>query len=192
MYDFLTHTIFFAIPFLLMVAMYAIIIYEIMKQVRIKSNRSRVKRTIKVIITTTLITVGFFVTWSPYYITVTEKLFFNIYKKGFTGIVVMFYFNLWWDSIIYSLRTPLIHKLTRKSIYRILQVSHLTNSSSSKQSNPPNAVRSPISKRTFCETASMEIAALKFQVADLTVSKEKLSDMSKLANSVNLSGINNA
>ena len=69
------------------------------------------KRRVKIIVTLSLITVGFFVAWFPYFYSLAESVLFGISRPGFKVTIVMFYFNLLWDSVVYAIRTPLIYRM---------------------------------------------------------------------------------
>ena len=89
-------------------------------------------------ITLTLITFGFFVAWFPFFYSMTEGVFFNIKRPGFKVTIVMFYFNLLWDSVVYAMRTPAIHKLILHSfVGRRLITTY--NSNSTMKTNCSNA-----------------------------------------------------
>ena len=113
LYIFWVQALYYVIPFIAMCTLYVGIIYEIFQGMRrrLDGSRDHVRQKIKIMVTTTLITLGFFVTWFPYFYTMTENVVFGKASKGFKGTIVMFYFNLLWDSVVYALRTPLIYKM---------------------------------------------------------------------------------
>jgi hypothetical protein len=104
-----------------MTLLHVCIFLEIWKHIRRRTTRNKeaglrnrslnLKRKVKMAITLTLITFGFFVAWFPFFYSMTEGIFFNIKRPGFKVTIVMFYFNLLWDSVVYAMRTPAIYRL---------------------------------------------------------------------------------
>ena len=119
MYSWWVHLIYFGVPFLIMTVLHVGIFLEIWKHIRNRNSRSKeagvksrnLKKKVKMAITLTLITFGFFVAWFPFFFSMMEGIFFNIKRPGFKVTIVMFYFNLLWDSAVYAMRTPAIYRL---------------------------------------------------------------------------------
>ena len=120
-YIFLLHILYYLLPCFFMCLLYLGIFYEIWKSANsrkimkrdnvIRCREESVKRRVKIIVTLSLITVGFFVAWFPYFYSLAESVLFGISRPGFKVTIVMFYFNLLWDSVVYAIRTPLIYRM---------------------------------------------------------------------------------
>ena len=116
-----TILIYFGVPFLIMVVLHVGIFLEIWRHMGMRNSRSKetgfenrsqsVKSKVKMAVTLTLITFGFLVTWFPFFYSSTEEIYLGIKRPGFRVTIVMFYFNLLWDSVVYAIRTPAIYRL---------------------------------------------------------------------------------
>ena len=143
MYMWWVHLIYFGGPFLIMSVLHVGIFLEIWKHIRHRNSRNkelnmglperngRVRKKVKMAITLLLITFGFFTAWFPFFYSMTESIFFGIKRPGFKVTIVMFYFNLLWDSVVYAMRTPAIYRL----ILQTFLASRLVNSYRSSNSN---------------------------------------------------------
>ena len=121
LYMWWVHLVYFGLPFLVMTFLHVGIFIEIWKHIRTRNSRNKeaglknrsqnLQKKVKMAVTLTLITFGFFVAWFPFVYSMTEGLFFKIRRPGFKVTIVMFYFNLLWDSVVYAMRTPAIYRL---------------------------------------------------------------------------------
>ena len=140
-YIFILHIIYYLLPCFFVCLLYVGIFYEIWKSINnrkritrdkepaVKLRDDSVKRKVKIIITLSLITVGFFVAWFPYFYSLAEGVLFGVSRPGFRVTIVMFYFNLLWDSVVYAMRTPAIYRLILHCfVGRRLVISNNTNS----------------------------------------------------------------
>ena len=141
-YMWLVHLIYFGVPSLVMTVLHVGIFLEIWKHFRKRNSRSKeagvksrsrnLKKKVKMAITLSLITFGFFVAWFPFFYSMTEGIFFDINRPGFNYTIVMFYVNLLWDSMVYAMRTSAIYRLIVHSFLgRRLRTSYITNSNNS-------------------------------------------------------------
>ena len=138
------HLIYFGGPFLLMSVLHVGIFLEIWKHMRHRASRNKeagvpernksLKKKIKMVITLLMITFGFFVAWFPFFYSMTESIFFGIKRPGFKVTIVMFYFNLLWDSVVYAMRTPAIYRIIQQSFTanRLVTSNRSNNNNNSK------------------------------------------------------------
>ena len=142
MYMWWVHLIYFGGPFLVMSVLHVGIFLEIWKHIRHRNSRNKeagvlktsrnLGKKVKMAITLIMITFGFFVAWFPFFYNMTESIFFGIRRPGFKVTIVMFYFNLLWDSVVYAMRTPAIYRLIVQSfVARRLMTSYRSNNSNS-------------------------------------------------------------
>ncbi|KAL5269704.1 hypothetical protein ACHWQZ_G003237 [Mnemiopsis leidyi] len=126
-YIFVLHIFYYLLPCFFMCLLYIGIFYEIWKSANsrkimkrdnvVRKREESVKRRVKIIVTLSLITVGFFVAWFPYFYSLAESVLFGISRPGFKVTIVMFYFNLLWDSVVYAIRTPLIYRMLLNCLF---------------------------------------------------------------------------
>ena len=127
LYILLLHVMYYLLPCFLVCLLYIGIFREIWLNAKRRQNlkrsaspgdRNTFKTKIKTIVTLSLITVGFFVAWFPYFYSLAESVLFNIKRPGFKVTIVFFYFNLLWDSVVYAIRTPLIYRMLISCLVR--------------------------------------------------------------------------
>lgn len=119
-YIFILHIVYYLVPCFLVCFLYIGIFFEVWKSTNSRSlnkdsdvrfRDDRAKRKVKIVITLSLINVGFFVAWFPYFYSLSESVLFGISRPQFKVTIVMFYFNLLWDSVVYAMRTPQIYRM---------------------------------------------------------------------------------